>query len=167
MLDGLVEILATDRAEEALMLARENAVAHAVGDAIVFVAADLLPSSGTGAAETFDLILANLPYIPSGEIERLPIAASFEPRSALDGGADGLDFVRSLVSRLPDALLPNGVAFVEIGETQAEALAECVRSLPAGASGQSDASDAVSWSVQVLPDLAGRPRLARIERRKT
>ncbi len=45
----------------------------------------------------FDLILANLPYIPTGDIDRLPVAASFEPRLALDGGADGLSVVRRLV----------------------------------------------------------------------
>ncbi len=86
MLDE-VRILATDKDPEALQLARENAVGHGVADRIQFVIADLLPPDG----ELIDVLAANLPYIPTGEIDGLPVAASFEPREALDGGPDGLD----------------------------------------------------------------------------
>ena len=106
-----VAILAVDYSADALKLAQENAVGHAVADALTFAQADLLPAN----EPPFDLILANLPYIPSGEIESLPIAASFEPPLALDGGIDGLATVRRLLAALPSALAPTGTALMEIG----------------------------------------------------
>jgi release factor glutamine methyltransferase len=143
-----VSILAVDCSADALDLARENAVGHAVADVVAFRQADLLPE---GAA-AFDVILANLPYVPSGDIDGLPIAASFEPRLALDGGRDGLDIVRRLVAELPEALLPDGVALLEIGFDQGPGVEAAVAAL------------AGEWRCDVLPDLAGHPRLARVER---
>jgi release factor glutamine methyltransferase len=143
-----VDILAVDYSEEALQLARENAVGHAVADAIVFARADLLPADST----PFDLILANLPYIPAGDIEGLPVAASFEPRLALDGGPDGLDIVRRLVSALPEALRPGGSALLEIGYDQGPAVEAAVAALPG------------KWECLIQADLSGKPRLAHVER---
>jgi release factor glutamine methyltransferase len=143
-----VSLLAVDRSAEALGLARENAVGHAVADAIRFAEADLVPAD----EPAFDLILANLPYIPSREIDGLPVAASFEPRLALDGGPDGLAIVRRLLTALPSALAPEGVALVEIGFDQGPALELAAAAL------------AVGWSCRILPDLSGTPRLASIER---
>jgi release factor glutamine methyltransferase len=143
-----VTMLATDCSEEALDLARENAVGHGIADAVRFSRADLLPP---GEAP-FDLILANLPYIPSAEVDRLPIAASFEPRLALDGGSDGLHVVGRLISALPDGLGPEGSAYLEIGWDQGPAVEDRVAALPG------------SWTCTVKPDLSGRPRLARISR---
>ena len=113
-----VSILAVDCSADALDLARENAVAHGVADEVVFREADLLPA----AEPPFDLVLANLPYIPSAEIERLPVAASFEPRMALDGGPDGLAVIRRLLAALPSALAPEGTALLEIGFDQGPAV---------------------------------------------
>ena len=143
-----VTLLAVDSSAEALSLARENAVAHAVADAVAFAEADLLPS---GEAP-FDLILANLPYIPSAEVDRLPVAASFEPRVALDGGTDGLDLIRRLVSALPTALAPGGTALLEIGLDQGLAVEAEVMSLPG------------EWSCRIQADLSGRPRIASVQR---
>ena len=143
-----VSILAVDCSPEALDLARENAVGHAVADVVEFRQADLLPAGES----PFDVILANLHYIPSGDIDGLPVAASFEPRLALDGGPDGLDIVRRLVASLPDALLPEGVALLEIGFDQGPGVEAAVAAL------------AGEWRCDVLPDLAGHPRLARVER---
>ena len=94
---------------------------------------------------------ANLPYIPTDEIDRLPVAASFEPRGALDGGPDGLDPIRALVERLPRVLGADGVALLEIGSDQADAVTALV------------AERVPDWTCEVLPDLAGLPRVARIE----
>jgi release factor glutamine methyltransferase len=150
-LSDVVRILATDLWPDALDLARENAVAHAVADAIEFAEADLLPPEPPDFRR-FDVIAANLPYVRSDAIANLPIAASFEPRSALDGGPDGLDMVRGLLARLPDALADGGVALFEIGGDQG-----------------ADAPDAAAtvlpgWTATVETDLAGLPRILRVSR---
>jgi release factor glutamine methyltransferase len=143
-----IEILATDVSAEALGLAVENAVGHSVADRIDFAEADLLP----GGVRPFELVLANLPYIPTGDIADLPVAASFEPRLALDGGPDGLAIVGRLLERLPNMLAPGGVALVEIGSTQEGAAIELAgRALP-------------GWPALVETDLAGEPRVLRLER---
>jgi release factor glutamine methyltransferase len=103
-------------------------------------------------APAFDLILANLPYIPAGDIEGLPIAASFEPRLALDGGPDGLDLVRRLLAALPVVLAPGGSALLEIGYDQGPAVEAVVTGL------------AGKWDCRIQADLSGRPRLAHVER---
>lgn len=144
-----VEIVATDESPDALALARENAVGHGVADRVRFVEADLLPSV---VYRPFDLVAANLPYVRSGEVDRLPIAASFEPRSALDGGPEGLSVIARLLDRLPDALAPDGVALVEIGSDQADEIRRLVEERLPG------------WRCRVESDLAGHPRVALIER---
>lgn len=144
-----VAITATDTSEEALQLARENAVAHAVGDRITFANADLLPRDGAGR---WDLVLANLPYVRSDALPALPKAASFEPAVALDGGPDGLRVIDRLLALLPDSLAEGGAAFLEIGGDQADAMrALAAERLP-------------GWSSEVELDLGGLPRVAIIRR---
>ena len=145
---GDVEILATDTSSDALQVARENAVGHGVADRIEFAEADLLPPD----SGPFDVVLANLPYVASGDVDRLPVAASFEPRTALDGGSDGLHVIRRLLARLPDALVADGAALVEIGSDQAAAMGDAV------------AAELPGWSIRIEPDLAGHPRVAVVER---
>ena len=77
--------MAIDVSGEALDLARENAVAHAVADHLSFLEADLLPPV---IVDPYDIVLANLPYVRTDALAGLPIAASFEPAIALDGGPD-------------------------------------------------------------------------------
>jgi release factor glutamine methyltransferase len=150
---GEVEIVASDVAEGAVQLARENAVGHAVGDRVAVARADLLPAAGQQAGllvvpARFDVVCANLPYIPSAVVPTLPVAASFEPREALDGGPDGLDVIRRLLDVLPTRLEPGGVALLEIGSDQGGALHAAVADRLPG------------WDVRVEPDLSGRPRVA-------
>ncbi len=147
MLDE-VDILAVDDVADAVDLARENAVGHAVGDRLRFAEADLLPLS----EPPFDLILANLPYVATDALAGLPAAVSFEPRHALDGGHDGLDVIRRLVAILPEVLTRRGVAVLEIGADQGPGIAAVVAELPG------------RWTCLVEPDLAGLPRIARVER---
>jgi len=142
MLDD-VDLVATDDAPEALELARENAVGHAVGDRVVFREADLVPAD----ERPFDLVLANLPYVRSDAIDDLPIAASFEPRHALDGGLDGLEVIRRLLGLLPVILAPGGTALLEIGADLETAITDAVAELG-------------GWSCVVEADLAGLPRVA-------
>ncbi len=147
-----VTIAATDVSPEALDLARENAVGHAAADGMRFIEADLLPPVLPDNGAPLDLIVANLPYVRTDAIAGLPIAASFEPRLALDGGADGLDVIRELLARLPDALAADGVVLLEIGADQGDsAPAAVARALP-------------GWRASLEPDLAGLPRVVRIAR---
>ena len=148
-----VTLLATDASPAALELARENAVGHAVADGIEFVEADLLPQASPDHHAALDVILANLPYVKSDAIAELPVAASFEPSIALDGGPDGLDVARRLLARLPDALAEEGVALFEIGADQGSAAPAAVEEMLPG------------WAATVETDLAGLPRILRVARR--
>jgi release factor glutamine methyltransferase len=143
-----VDLLATDDVPEALELARENAVGHAVGDRVSFRVADLIP----GNVPPLDLVLGNLPYVRSDAVDRLPVAASFEPRHALDGGSDGLEVIRRLLRVLPETLAHRGAALLEIGADQEPGIIAAVAEVPA------------RWSCVVERDLAGLPRVARVER---
>ena len=147
-IDNDVSLIATDASPDALQLARENAVGHGVADRIQFELGDLVPWDAT----LFDVVAANLPYIPSGALPGLPIAASFEPAMALDGGPDGLDVVRRLLAQLGRILRPDGLAFLEIGSDQGPALVASTEALGQG------------WRAAIVPDLAGLDRVARIER---
>lgn len=145
-----VEIVAVDLSTEALDLAQENAVGHGVADAITFREADLLPAGPDLAGPPYDLVLANLPYVRHDALAGLPVAASFEPSLALDGGADGLAVIARLLEQLPAGLAEGGLALLEIGADQGDAIVERCRDLLPG------------WGCAVEPDLAGLPRVARI-----
>lgn len=144
MLDD-VAITASDTSEEALQLARENAVAHAVGDRITFLHADLLPDAADGH---WDIVLANLPYVRSAVVPGLPRAAAFEPVLALDGGEDGLRVIDRLLYVLPGAVADGGVAMLEIGGDQAVDMRALVEARLPG------------WSCDIELDLGGLPRVA-------
>ena len=137
-----VKIVATDISADALALAGENAKRNGVADRIEFLQGDgfgafcnvaqasrLLRSEAkeSGAGETpallFDLIISNPPYIPSAEIATLqPEVRDFDPRAALDGGTDGLDFYRMFASQAKPFLKPDGKIMLEFGDGQAEAV---------------------------------------------
>jgi release factor glutamine methyltransferase len=151
---GEVRLLATDSSAEALSLATENAVGHGVADLLKLRVADLAELDGATATDWLpvDLLCANLPYIPSAVIPGLPVAASFEPVAALDGGPDGLAVIRRLLPALPALLAERGVALLEIGDDQAAALTAAAGEALAG------------WSVAIHHDLAGLPRVAELTR---
>lgn len=111
-------VIAIDASPDALALAQENAAA--LGAVVTFVLGDLLPDEPS----TFDLIAANLPYIPSREIAELSREVRRDPSAALDGGADGLDLVRRLIEQGVTRLAPDGKMFLEIGHDQAARVAE-------------------------------------------
>ena len=109
-----------DRAPQAALLAARNAAANGLAGRSAFLAADW----AAPLRASFDLILCNPPYIPSGDVAGLmPEVARHEPSSALDGGADGLDAYRLLVASLPQLLSPGGAAVFELGEGQGESVA--------------------------------------------
>jgi release factor glutamine methyltransferase len=110
-----VRMVASDRSADALAVATENAAR--LGIPITFVQGDLLePLRVLGL---FDLIVANLPYIPTATISTLAPEVQAEPALALDGGPDGLALVRRLVAEAPALLRPHGALALEIGAGQA------------------------------------------------
>jgi release factor glutamine methyltransferase len=113
-------IVALDISAEALALAKENAVRNKVAERIEFLNAD---SSSVASPHQFDLVISNPPYIPSLEIETLqPEVKDFEPRLALDGGADGLVFFRRFAVEAAAWLKPGGKIMLEFSDGQAEAI---------------------------------------------
>jgi release factor glutamine methyltransferase len=110
-------VFAGDVSAGALDVARANA--ERLGAAVTFVEGDL--GAPLAPHAPFTLIVANLPYIPTGELASLSADVRSEPALALDGGADGLDLVRRLVGEAPGLLAPGGVLALEIGAGQAEA----------------------------------------------
>jgi release factor glutamine methyltransferase len=85
--------------------------------------AGALESGDMSPHSKFDLLISNPPYIPSAEIEALePEVRDFDPRAALDGGADGLDFYRMFSTHAKPFLKPAGKIMLEFGDGQAEAI---------------------------------------------
>ncbi|MDA8441372.1 MAG: peptide chain release factor N(5)-glutamine methyltransferase [Peptococcaceae bacterium] len=143
------DVWAGDVSAAALEVARHNAERCTVN--INFALGDL---TDPFAGQKFHLITANPPYIPSREIATLqPEVALREPRLALDGGEDGLDFYRRLAVELPEVLLPGALILLEIGWDQGESVPKLFH-----VSGYED--------IQLLKDLGGRDRvLAAVWRR--
>ena len=115
-------IYAVDNSEPALDVAAWNIRAHSVADRVRLGHGDLLEP----VPEPVDLIVANLPYIPTDRIPTLQPEVQREPAGALDGGADGLDLVRRLLSQAPSKLNSPGIILLELDPEQfpiAEALA--------------------------------------------
>ncbi len=137
-------VVAVDISAEALALARRNAAWHGVGR-ILFVRSDLL----AGLSGPFDVIVANLPYISHDELLALDVGR-WEPRLALDGGADGLELIRALLWQAPNCLKDGGLLLLEIGCEQGEGVAALCREVFPGA------------YVCVKPDLAGLDRIVRV-----
>ena len=114
-------ITALDVSAEALALARQNAALNQVAERIEFLHGDGFVAFVNEAQ--FDLLISNPPYIASAEIETLdPEVKDFDPRGALDGGADGLDFYWRLAAEAKPFLKPDGKIMVEFGDGQAAAV---------------------------------------------
>lgn len=142
--------MAVDISAAALEVAKTNAKNLGVADRITFMQADMADIS----EGSYDLIVSNPPYIASNEIPALmPEVAVFEPRLALDGGKDGLDYYRILAKTTPKLLGPEGLVLCEIGETQAADVAEIF--------------NATGFKLRsVTKDLAGRDRCVAFKHNK-
>ena len=110
------KVSACDLLPAALSLAQENAARHQLGDRIAFFQSDLLAAT----SDTFAVIAANLPYIPTADISDLSREVQKDPLTALDGGPDGLVLVERLVAQAKSRLVPGGLIALEIGHDQAE-----------------------------------------------
>lgn len=139
---------AIDLSPAAISLTRENAERNGVSDRIAVSSADLfsLPSGLSG----YDAILSNPPYIRRAVIPTLSPEVLSEPRIALDGGEDGLDFYREIARRLPSLLVPRGLALLEIGYDQADDVSRIF----AG----------IGCSPSILLDYGGNPRVVVLSR---
>lgn len=140
-------VIAVDASEAALGVARRNARRHAVAGQIEFVRGDLL----AGLGGPFDLVVANLPYVSTEEVETLmPDVRLYEPSLALDGGGgDGLTLLRALVAQSVGRLAPGGLVLLEVAAGQAARVADLLRSVGAFS------------DVSTRRDLAGIERMVR------
>lgn len=155
----------TDLSERALEIARRNASAHGLSDQTVWLQGDLFdaldPSNkkdnddkaesgfpGMSYASGYDMIISNPPYIPTSVIDTLqPEVRCAQPRMALDGGRDGLDFYRRIIREAPAHLVVGGRLLMEIGYDQAEAVSDLLR-------------EAGYYGIEILKDYGGNDRIA-------
>lgn len=137
-----VEMHACDLSSSALAVARENARKN--GCEICFYEGDLFAPLGNSDEKRFDAILSNPPYIPAGEIASLQAEVLREPRMALDGGRDGLDFYRRIAEEAPRYLKQSGLLILEVGDGQEKDVSALL---------QKDFED-----IFFLEDLSGRVR---------
>ncbi|HEY0370052.1 MAG TPA: peptide chain release factor N(5)-glutamine methyltransferase [Chthoniobacterales bacterium] len=112
------EVHASDISDDALSLAAENAAQLNLNSRVRFVRSDLFQNIG----ESFDLIVANLPYVAEKEGQNLAREVLCDPASALFGGANGDEIIRRLIAQARQHLRPNGLLALEIGIGQADAL---------------------------------------------
>jgi len=111
-----VQVDAVDVSDEALLLAAENNRAHGLTDRVHLFHSDLLEGLPDG---TYDLILANPPYVPESSMATLPPEFAWEPRLGLVAGRDGLALVRRLLKQAAERLKPRGILVCEVGEAAA------------------------------------------------
>jgi release factor glutamine methyltransferase len=138
-------VLATDTSPGAVEVARANAAALGPADRFEARLGDLLaPVEGE---PPFDVVVANPPYVPTGELPTLSPEVRREPPLALDGGADGLDVVRRIAEEAPRRLVPGGLLALEIGDGQGPAVHSLLEAAGYG-------------SVRIERDLARHDRLA-------
>lgn len=144
-----LKVTAADLSEEALKVARENASRLGIDKKMTFVSGDLFQPFKKRLGKTrFHMILSNPPYIPSEVIPTLQTEVrDHEPRMALDGGPDGLDFYRRILTEARDHLEKGGILLLEIGYDQGKALEQIYDSIP-GYSG-----------FRLIQDLAGQDRV--------
>ena len=146
---GRLRLAASDLSAEALELASENLAAHGVGGMVTLACGDLLEPSALPGGRA-DLLIANLPYLTTAEVDTGSGSLAWEPRRALDGGPDGLELLRRLIPSLPTALSRDGVALLEIGQGQLAPVQDLLTALPVGT------------TVTALSDLAGIERVVRV-----
>jgi release factor glutamine methyltransferase len=154
-----IQVVATDISPTALAVARRNAEKLNVPDRVIFLEADLIPDSLSPDSllpnpflpDSFSLIVANLPYIPTATLHRLPIYTR-EPTLALDGGVDGLTLIRHLLARAPEVLAPGGMMLLEIEASQGSAAVVLAGEVFPQA------------AVKIHQDLSGHDRLIEIQK---
>ena len=143
-----LQVTAVDFSRPALRVARKNIKSLGLSERVRLVQADLL----SGVTGRFDLICANLPYIPTGLFQSLAVA-DHEPRLALDGGKDGLVLIQRLIKSVRPHLNAGGLLLLEIEAGQGERVPMIARKALPGA------------EVGLIHDLTGKGRVVRVEDR--
>jgi len=144
-----LDIIATDISKEALALAKENARLQEAEGIIRFLPVDLFNHKFFKSRPKFDIIVSNPPYVPTSEIGIFDATVSNEPKIALDGGEDGLDFYRRISRRTKSFLKKGGLLFLELGQ---------------GQSGKMEEIFAKGWSIeQFIVDYQGIERVCIIK----
>ncbi len=144
-------VTASDISGEALDVAQRNAADHNVSERIQFIQSDGL--GNLGGSGPFHVIVSNPPYVRSSEIDQLDAGIRrYEPRLALDGGSDGLDFYRRILPELPPFLTPGGIVLFEIGWDQGGAVTEIIKQFFPGR------------TISMRQDGAGRERVIEISK---
>lgn len=139
---GFEKVFALDISDKALEVAKHNAYIHNAD--ITFIKSDLYKELPNDIR--FDLIVSNPPYIRTGEIEKLDDEVKdFEPKLALDGGKDGLDFYKKILNLSKDFINKNGSLYFEIGYDQAKDVVDL-------------AKKEGYYNIKIIKDLSGKDR---------
>lgn len=141
-----IQIIATDISTEAIQVAKQNVAFHQVDKVVTIEKNDLMDNIN----DSFELIVANLPYIPTDEVKKLAIFGK-EPTLALDGGSDGFDLIRRLLQQAVDKICEGGLILLEIEADHGEI------------SKQSALDYFPHADISIKPDLTGRDRLLKIQ----
>lgn len=141
-----LHVLCTDISQAAIDVAQMNAERHHVADRLIFIQCDILPQDYAILVPPFDLITANLPYIPTKTLRKLNVH-THEPTIALDGGKDGLVYIHRLIRKAAQILAIEGLLLLEIEATLGQAVCSLGKRYFPGA------------DIQVKKDLSGHDRL--------
>jgi release factor glutamine methyltransferase len=139
-----VSVIGIDSSPEVIEMSINNAKRHEVDDRCQFIIGNMLEP----LKEKVDIVVSNPPYIPSADIETLQSEVkAWEPRHALDGGPDGLDYIKKLIAESPDRLNPKGVLLFEFGFNQVKKIKELI-----------DGSGRYK-EIEIINDYSGKPRI--------
>jgi len=138
-------VLALDNDERALQVARANVRARQLSGRVEVRRSDLFERAGPA-----DVVVANLPYLSAVDLRRLPLDVRYEPKRALNGGADGLRLIRRALADAPRILRPGGAMVIECDPRQARSVTSLARSSFPGA------------TIGVLADLSRRSRAVEV-----
>ena len=148
------KVFALDISEEAIKVAEQNSKFHQTEKQVLFMKSDLLSVIATPTTRNhkqIDVIIANLPYIPSRKLMFIdPMVRDFEPKIALDGGVDGFEIYRRLFAQIKNNNVQPKCLLIEIDEDQSEiAQSEARKYFP-------------NSKMEVISDLANKPRIMKV-----
>lgn len=144
-----IKIYASDISDIALECAKSNIINNHLDKKIFLLTGEVLEPFGEN--EKADVLISNPPYIPSSELEKLPEIVKQEPKESLDGGDDGLKFIKRIIHEAKDFLKPKSFIALEIGINQAESVKQLFE------------EEKSYKNIKIIPDLRGIKRVATAE----